>query len=171
MKESGGDIWVRSEAGSVTTFTICLPRAVHEIPHADAGGAPERAESGSETLLVVEDEHGVRRLLAHILTRQGYKVLEASNGEEALEMFGKHAGEIKLVLTDMVMPKMTGRELGERLLEIRPALKIVYMSGYTDDVLMRTGTLSTNMPFLQKPLRPEVLTAKIRETLNAKIAR
>lgn len=167
VKESGGDIWVRSEAGSLTTFTICLPRAVQDVPHPEAGGGPERAGIGSETLLVVEDEHGVRRLLAHILTRQGYKVLEAANGEEALELFCKHSGEINLVLTDMVMPQMTGRELGERLLEIRPALKIVYMSGYTDDVLMRTGTLSANMPFLQKPLRPEVLAAKIRETLDA----
>jgi two-component system, cell cycle sensor histidine kinase and response regulator CckA len=166
VKDSGGDIWVSSEAGS-TTFTVCLPRAASEAPHVEAAGIPEKTESGSETLLVVEDEDGVRRLVAHILKRHGYQVLEACNGEEALELFERGAGEISLVLTDMVMPLMTGRELGERLQKIRPDIKIVYMSGYTDDVLMRTGTLSDEMPFLQKPLRPEVLAAKIRETLDA----
>ena len=168
VRECGGDIWVTTEAGSGTTFTVCLPQAVNEVhPLGESGGSPARAEAGSETLLVVEDEHGVRQLLTQILNRRGYRVLEAANGEEALELFERCHAEISLVLTDMVMPQMTGRELGERLLRIRPEIKIVYMSGYTDDVLMRTGALGPDMPFLQKPLRPDVLTAKIREALDS----
>jgi CheY-like chemotaxis protein len=167
VKESGGGIWVRSEPGNGATFTVCLPRAACEAHHADTSGAPDRAEAGSETLLVVEDEDSVRRLLAHILSRHGYNVLEAANGEEALELFEKRSAEISLVLTDMVMPQMSGRELGEHLQQLRPAIKILYISGYTDDILARTGSLGPGMPFLQKPLHPEVLAAKVREALDA----
>jgi two-component system, cell cycle sensor histidine kinase and response regulator CckA len=167
VKESGGDVWAQSAPGEGATFTICLPRA----PHATSRGAdvaPPRVQtSGSETLLLVEDEDGVRRLLTHVLHKRGYKVIEASNGEEALRVFEGRGSEIQLVLTDMVMPHMGGRQLGERLRELSPGVKIIYMSGYTDDVLVRTGALGPGMSFLQKPLRPEVLTAKVRETLDA----
>jgi CheY-like chemotaxis protein len=166
VKESGGDIWVDSSPGNGATFTVCLPRAVNEVQQADTAGVPVRAEAGFETLLVVEDEDSVRRLLSHILHRLGYRVLEAANGEEALNLFEKRADEIRLVLTDMVMPQMHGRELGEMLRRIRPAVKIMYMSGYTDDALFRAGALGPGMTFLQKPLRPEVLAARIREALD-----
>jgi two-component system cell cycle sensor histidine kinase/response regulator CckA len=106
-------------------------------------------------------------LLMHVLTKRGYNVLEASDAEEALRIFNQRAADIHLVLTDMVMPKMSGRELGERLARIRPETKVIYMSGYTDDVLVRTGALGPGMAFLQKPLRPEVLAAKVRETLDS----
>ena len=95
-------------------------------------------------------------------------MLEAADGEEALRLFERRGADIQLVLTDMVMPRMGGRELGERLRELSPDLKIIYMSGYTDDVLVRTGALGPGMSFLQKPLRPEVLAAKVRETLDGK---
>lgn len=167
VKESGGDIRVNSTPGDGATFTICLPRAYQETTNPEAAGAPAAATAGSETLLVVEDEDGVRRLLTHVLHRRGYKVLEAANGEEAVRLFEKRSAEISLVLTDMVMPQMGGRQLGDLLQQIRPGIKIIYMSGYTDDVLVRTGALGPGMSFLQKPLRPEVLAAKVREALDS----
>jgi signal transduction histidine kinase/CheY-like chemotaxis protein len=168
VKESGGDIWVQSALGEGATFTICLPRAAQSIDHHDASAPPKVADAGSETLLLVEDEEGVRKLLTHVLRRRGYKVIEASNGEEALRLFDSHRASISLVLTDMVMPHMSGRELGEKLRVLSSELKIIYMSGYTDDVLVRTGALGPGMSFLQKPLRPEVLAAKVREALDGK---
>lgn len=168
VKECGGDIWVNSAPGHGATFTICLPRAeAQETRGVEPTGTTVVAQAGSETLLVVEDEDGVRRLLTHVLHRRGYKVLEAANGEEALEIFQKRAADISLVLTDIVMPQMSGRELGTLLQRIRPGIKLVYMSGYTDDVLVRTGALGPGMSFLQKPLRPEVLAAKVREALDS----
>jgi CheY-like chemotaxis protein len=168
VKESGGDIWVHSVPEEGATFTICLPRAAQPSGHLDASAPPKPAVAGSETLLLVEDEEGVRKLLTHVLHRRGYKVIEASNGAEALRLYDRHRGEIHLVLTDMVMPHMSGRELGEKLRELCPELKIIYMSGYTDDVLVRTGALGPGMSFLQKPLRPEVLAARVREALDGK---
>jgi signal transduction histidine kinase/CheY-like chemotaxis protein len=165
VKESGGGVWVHSAPGEGATFTICLPRAAQAGENGEAAAAPKTA-AGSETLLLVEDEEGVRKLLTHVLHRRGYKVLEASDGEEALRVYARRGPEIQLVLTDMVMPRMTGRELGEKLRSLTPDLKIIYMSGYTDDVLVRTGALGPGMSFLQKPLRPEVLAAKVREALD-----
>ena len=97
------------------------------------------------------------------------ETLEAADGDEALRLYERHRSDIHLVLTDMVMPRMSGRELGEKLRSSDPSLKIIYMSGYTDDVLVRTGALGPGMSFLQKPLRPEVIAAKVREALDAKI--
>jgi CheY-like chemotaxis protein len=115
----------------------------------------------------VEDEEPVRRLLTHILRHRGYRVIDASGGEEALALFDHHGDSIQLLLTDMVMPKMSGRELCERLRALRPNLKVVFMSGYTDDILVRTGGISPGMSFLQKPLRPDTLTAAIRAALDS----
>jgi signal transduction histidine kinase/CheY-like chemotaxis protein len=168
VKESGGDIWVHSAPGEGATFTVCLPRALLTADGGELPAPPKVADGGSETLLLVEDEEGVRRLLTHVLRRRGYRVIEASNGEEALRVYDRRGPEIHLVLTDMVMPRMSGRELGEKLRELKPDVKIVYMSGYTDDVLVHTGALGPGMAFLQKPLRPEVLTAKVREALDGK---
>jgi two-component system cell cycle sensor histidine kinase/response regulator CckA len=171
VKESGGDIWVRSVPGEGTTFTICLPSAPKGAEHGDVAAGPRVSAAGSETLLLVEDEDGVRKLLTHVLHKRGYQVIEASNGEDALRLFEARGDDIQLVLTDMVMPGISGRQLGERLRQLRPDLKIVYMSGYTDDVLVRTGALGPGMSFLQKPLRPEVLAAKVREALDAVVPR
>jgi signal transduction histidine kinase/CheY-like chemotaxis protein len=168
VKESGGEIWVDSTPGAGATFTICLPRAAQVLDHSDMPVVPKPSSSGTETILLVEDEEGVRKLLTHVLHKRGYKVIEACNGVDALRIFEERSNDIQLVLTDMVMPHMGGRELGEKLRGLSPSLKIVYMSGYTDDVLVRTGALGPGMSFLQKPLRPEALAAKVREALDAK---
>jgi two-component system, cell cycle sensor histidine kinase and response regulator CckA len=176
MRQSGGDVQVRSAPGAGAVFTLCLPMAPHgrdPNPGAAAAGRGSAASAahpgpGSETILLVEDEDGVRRLLSNVLERQGYRVLEAADGAEAEAMFRSRPHEIQLVLTDVVMPGINGRELGRRLREISPGLVIVYMSGYTDDVLARAGALGPGMSFLPKPLRPEVLAARIREALDSR---
>ncbi len=165
VKQSGGDVWARSVPGEGTTFTICLPRAQPEDEAADAAAAHPTLE-GSETILLVEDEEAVRRLLYFVLTRQGYTVLDAADGRAALDILAHHSGPIHLLLTDMIMPHMSGREVAERCRTLRPETRVIYMSGYTDDVLLRTGALGPGMSFLQKPLRPEVLLAKVREVLD-----
>jgi two-component system, cell cycle sensor histidine kinase and response regulator CckA len=175
IRDYRGAVWVQSVVGHGATFHVCLPRATEPVMAvpvaADAQPLPARqtpvSKSGSETVLVVEDEEGVRRLLRHVLASRGYKVLEATNGEQALRVYRESAGRVQLVLTDMIMPRMGGRELATRLSEIVPDVKIVFMSGYTDDVLLRTGELGRGMSFLQKPLRPETLAAKVREALDA----
>src|SRR5262249_171406 len=111
VKQSGGDIWVTSARGQGATFTVCLPRAAESVELQDHNAHPRQAQAGTETILLAEDEDGVRRLLTHVLQKRGYRVLEASCGEDALRLFEKHGPEIDLVLTDMVMPHMSGREL------------------------------------------------------------
>ncbi len=166
VKRCGGDIWVRTAPGQGASFTVCLPQA--QTPLSAAPAADPRIDvAGCETVLLVEDEENVRRLLNHVLQKRGYQVLEASDGMEALRIFEERAEEIHLVITDMVMPRMNGRELGERLLQVRADTRIIYMSGYTDDVLMRTGAIGPGISFLQKPLRPDVLAAKVREALDS----
>jgi CheY-like chemotaxis protein len=167
VKQSGGDVWVRSAAGEGATFTICLPRAQETGETGDVSTKAHPAKSGNETVLLVEDEESVRRLLTHVLSRRGYRVLDASNAREALKIFERHGPDIHLVLTDIVMPNMSGRELADELRRRRPDLKVIFMSGYTDDVLIRTGALRPGMSFLQKPLRPDTLAAKVREALDS----
>jgi DNA-binding NtrC family response regulator len=146
---------------------VCLPGTGTGADRGETATSPRASGGGSETLLLVEDEESVRRLLAYVLGRYGYRVLEASNGVEALHVFEAPGTKVDLVITDMVMPQMTGRELGEHLERKHPGTKVIYMSGYTDDVLVRTGALGPGMSFLQKPLRPETLAAKVREALDA----
>jgi two-component system, cell cycle sensor histidine kinase and response regulator CckA len=171
---SGGAVWATSAPGEGATFTFYLPK-IRCAPVAPEGsnslasdGPPALPPTpGAETILLVEDEEPVRRLLTYILRHRGYEVLDAAGGDEALTIFAQHGDSIHLLLTDMVMPKMTGRELCERLRALRPGLKVVFMSGYTDDVLVRTGALSPGMSFLQKPLRPDTLAAKVRAALDS----
>jgi two-component system, cell cycle sensor histidine kinase and response regulator CckA len=167
IRQSGGDIRVHSESGTGTAFAIWLPAARQAAGKGDAPETVVPPEQGHETVLVVEDEDNVRRLLTHLLQRRGYKVLEAPNAEEALAIFESRPNDIHLVLTDMVMPGMSGRALADRLLERRPGTRVIFMSGYTDDVLVSTGALSPGMSFLQKPLRPDVLAARVREALDS----
>ncbi|HWQ55313.1 MAG TPA: ATP-binding protein [Bryobacteraceae bacterium] len=166
VKQNRGDVWARSVPGEGTTFTICLPRLEPSGENAEPAAASRASAKGTETILLVEDEEGVRRLLKHILSRQGYTVLEADGGRAALELLAGHQGPIHLLLTDMVMPHINGREVAQRCMQMRPGTRVIYMSGYTDDVLLRTGALGPGMSFLQKPLRPDVLTGKVREVLD-----
>jgi two-component system cell cycle sensor histidine kinase/response regulator CckA len=166
VKEHEGDIWVRSEPGAGATFTVCLPGCQGVAKHHTAD-TPAYAGTGSETVLLVEDEEGVRRFLNYVLHRSGYKVIEAADGSEALRLFEQHGDEIRLLLTDVIMSGIDGRELAEQILQARPETKVIYMSGYPGELLLSSGTLVPSMAFLQKPLRPESVLAKVREALDS----
>ena len=121
---------------------------------------------GTETILVAEDEDGVRSLTREVLEKYGYRVLEAANGEEALSVSDQHDGPVDLLLSDVVMPRMGGPELAQALLQRRPAVKVLYMSGYTDQPMVRRGVVDAGVAFLQKPFTPTLLVSRIRELLE-----
>lgn len=166
VKQSDGYISVYSEVGIGSTFKVYLPRmdVVREIG-ATQNMAPT-TDRGSETVLLVEDEEGVRKLVRGILGRQGYHVLEATSGEEALDMVREYSGKIDLLLSDVVLVGMSGRELSERLRIQMPSLKVIYMSGYTDDAIVRHGVLTESAEFLQKPFSSDNLLRKVRNVLQ-----
>jgi CheY-like chemotaxis protein len=172
IKQSGGYIWVQSELGKGTTFQIYLPRvaaigepAMAQIPVAEES---RTVEPGTETILVVEDEANLRYLARQFLEKQGYKVIEAADGAVAMQIAVAHEGTIHLLLTDVIMPGMNGRELAQRISEIRPNIKVLYMSGYTENVVGRNGTLDAGVQLLQKPFNLRDLKTKVREVLDAK---
>jgi CheY-like chemotaxis protein len=166
VQQSGGTIWVYSEVGLGTVFKIYFPVADGQAsPHVDAAALDREDLRGHETILLVEDDPQVRALAKSILARYGYRVLEAQSAGDALLVAEQHGEEIDLLLTDVVMPRMSGRELTERIAPIRPGLRTVYMSGYTDDAVIRHGVLEANVAFLQKPFTAQSLVRKIRETL------
>ncbi len=169
VKQSGGHIQVYSEPGVGTTFKIYLPRHKNGMPlrKSEAGLAPPRL--GTETVLLVEDDDSVRRLTRTILENQGYTVLEAKNGGEALLLCEQHPGDIHLLISDVVMPGMSGPQLVERLLRLRPSLRFLYVSGYTDDAIVHHGMLDPETPFLQKPFSAEGLARMVREVLESRV--
>jgi two-component system cell cycle sensor histidine kinase/response regulator CckA len=167
VKQSGGYIWASSEVGQGTTFNIYLPEFVGSAPELPPAAAPV-SPRGAETILIVEDELAVRRMASRALATQGYAVLESGNGAEALEVLARAERHIDLVLTDVVMPVLNGRELGERLAAERPKLRVLFMSGYTDDDIVRRGLLRPGSPFLQKPFMPAELARKVREVLDSR---
>ena len=166
VKQSGGTIFVYSEPGRGTTFKIYLPRSDKAVSATTEPRVEVDTLRGSETVLVVEDEEAVRRLIEQALRKYGYRVIEATNGAEALRVCENHDPPIRLMVTDVVMPGMSGRELAARVREQLPDLRVLYMSGYTDDTVIRHGLLDASMFFLQKPFTPSALARKVRETLD-----
>jgi two-component system cell cycle sensor histidine kinase/response regulator CckA len=165
IKQSGGHVWVYSELGKGSTFKIYLPRTEAGAAEGERGLTASQALRGSETILLAEDDTQVRTLAATILRRHGYRVLEAASGEEALLLCEQQHESADLLLTDVVMPKMSGRELWERLAPTRPALKVIFMSGYTDDAIVRHGVLGSEFEFVQKPIGATALLTKVRAVL------
>jgi len=167
VKQSGGNIGVYSEPGRGTTFRIYLPRIEEAAEAVEPGKAREQLPRGSETILLVEDEAGVRTLAKTILQTHGYTVLDAAQGKDAFLLSGQHEGLIHLMVTDMVMPEMSGREVAERLKPLRPNMKVLFMSGFTDKAMVHHEELDPGMAFLQKPFTPQTLARKVREVLDA----
>jgi len=165
VKQSGGYIEVDSEPGRGTTFRIYLPRVDSASPAAERSPRAAAPTGGTETILLVEDEDGVRELARDILRSSGYTVLEGRNGAEGLLLGERHQGALDLLLTDVVMPRMSGRELAERMVSLRPELSVLYMSGYTDDEIFRRGLADLGAAFLQKPFTPDELGRAIRRAL------
>ena len=166
VKQSGGNIWVYSEPGNGTTFKIYLPRVDESAEEHTRSSGDARATKGSETILLVEDEEMLRKLARQSLTGYGYRILEASNGNDAIELAAKYSGHIDLLLTDVIMPEMNGRELANNLLQNYAHLKVLFMSGYTDDAIVHQGVLDESANFIQKPFTPESLALKVREILD-----
>jgi len=170
VKQSGGYIWVSSEVGKGTSFKIYLPR-MFESTETAAAHVPVKEVVGatgaeSNTLLLVEDEAGIRELTSELLAGWGYEVLVARNGVEALEISGKHRGAIDLMVTDVVMPHMNGRDLAERMRQMRPEMKVIYMSGYTDNLVLQGGMVEEGSDFIQKPFSADTLAKRVRAALQ-----
>ena len=166
VKQSGGNIWVYSEPEKGTTFKIYLPRVDEPFEELKEKLVKEELPRGNETILIVEDEEDVLKLAGRILSRQGYHVLEASSGEEALRICKKKKKPFHLLLTDVVMPQMSGRQLEEQLSRVCQDFKVLYMSGYTDNAITHHGILEKGLNYIQKPFAVDSLIRKVREVLD-----
>ena len=170
VKQSGGYISVDSEVGRGTTFKIYLPQVDEEVGEIDTRPTLSALLLGKETVLLVEDDHQVRSIAAMALEMSGYNVLVAANGEEALLLCERDNSKIELLLTDVVMPRMSGQELSNRLLKMRPATQVLYMSGYSENAIIHHGVMEEGTDFIAKPFSPAALTRKIRQVLNKSAA-
>jgi two-component system cell cycle sensor histidine kinase/response regulator CckA len=167
IKQSGGYVLAQSEVGRGTTFRIYLPRVEESAENASVTRASQPATGGSETVLLVEDEESVRQLVRETLEAKGYKVLEADHGAAALQIASDYHGPIDMLITDVVMPGMSGRELSEQLSASDPDMKILYLSGYHEDAVVHQGVLEPGTSFLQKPFTLQALARKVREVLGS----
>jgi two-component system, cell cycle sensor histidine kinase and response regulator CckA len=170
VKQSGGYIWVYSEPGKGTTFKIYLPRVEEAVEKDSRSAGSSDSLQGSETILLVEDEESLRLLARGLLTQGGYTVLDTSDGTQALEITNEHQGTIHLLLTDVVLPGMSGLELAEKMTLLRPDMKVLFMSGYTNYGVAAHGVLEAGTFLLQKPFTRDALTGKVREVLDTKVA-
>ena len=166
ISQNGGRIEVYSELGHGTTFKIYLPR-VHEVPTTRRNESPSLPLRGTETILLVEDEAGVRDLATRLLASLGYTVLAYPNGSDAIKAITHSSQNLHLLITDVIMPGMNGLELSERIRKIRPSIKVLFNSGYTDNVIVHLGILKEGVEFLPKPYSIEVLARRVREVLEA----
>jgi PAS domain S-box-containing protein len=166
VKQSGGFIWVYSEPGRGTTFKIYLPAAEGVTAAVDLRPALPEPPGGSETVLIVEDDPAVREVATQILRRKGYRILQAPDGATALALARTHVARVSLVITDLVMPGMSGRELADAVRAEQPGVRVLYMSGYTDDAVVRQGVLNASAPYLQKPFTAQSLALKVRELMD-----
>jgi PAS domain S-box-containing protein len=169
VKQSGGNIWVYSELGHGTTFKVYLPQWKTAPQMTEAVVVEPAPPTGSETILLVEDEDVVRGLAAKILEQSGYKVLAASRGAEAIRLCLQRTESIDLLLTDVVMPETSGKEVADRVTELLPGLRVLFMSGYTDESIVHQGVLDSNVEFIQKPFTPTALIKKVREVLDSEL--
>jgi PAS domain S-box-containing protein len=168
VTQGEGHIEVYSEVGQGTTFKLYLPAVKEQLKSGKSVHGLDPMPRGSETLLLVEDEDAVRALARHVLTACGYTVLEAADGRDAVQVAERHAGSIDLVVSDVVMPHLGGRQLVERLVAVRPGMKVLFLSGYTDYAVVRHGVLEADHAFLQKPFTPTALAQKVRDVLGQK---
>jgi signal transduction histidine kinase/ActR/RegA family two-component response regulator len=170
VKQSGGNIWVYSEEGRGTTFKIYFPQVMEDAEEYRRAKTKLEAPRGSETILLVEDADWVRKLARQVLERAGYRVVEADSAAEAIRLIetNRNGTKIDLVLTDVIMPGMSGNDMSKQLLATRPDLPVLYMSGYTDDAIVQHGMLEPGINFIQKPFSPDALALKVREVLDAK---
>ena len=166
VKQSGGYIWVYSEPNQGSTFKIYLPRVDDPIETQEAANLADELPTGAETVLLVEDEEAVRSLVCRVLRASGYTVLESLNPADALRMAREHPDPIHLLLTDVVMPQMSGREVANHVIVLRPSTKVLFISGYTDDAIVHHGVLDPKTAFLHKPFSPDDLARKVREVLD-----
>lgn len=166
IKQSGGEITCESELGQGTRFTISLPRVRGEVKPVPDPWVYGDLPRGPETILLVEDDRDIREIAGEILTEKGYRVLEAGDADAALQLLRSHSGPVHLLLTDVVMPGMNGRKLAEHACAARPEMKVLYVSGHTDDEILHAGVLHGSAAFLRKPFTPLGLARKVRETLD-----
>jgi two-component system cell cycle sensor histidine kinase/response regulator CckA len=169
VKQSGGSIWVYSEPGHGTTFKVYLPQLAIAPQKVEVKMVEPALRAGSETILLVEDEEVVRGLAKKILEQSGYKVLAAARGEEAIRLGRESTEPIHLLLTDVVMPETSGKQVADRLRELLPGLRVVFMSGYTDEAIVHHGVLDSNVEFIQKPFTPNALVRKVRDVLDSEL--